>query len=172
MTQTSLSKFISNYEGETKLANLLERYLKDVFPDHSLEDTQSSFLINTHEESKVTAFLYDTLTDQFTIKSIEEKEDEVKVSIETVISTRTTGRLIEDITSSKDKETKKRQGMFVYDHGVPLNIELLFDPTVYLENHNLPPALMSHQNLVLNNGEDVKIDAEKIGSASIEWETI
>lgn len=170
MTQTSLSKFISNYEGETKLANLLERYLKEVFPDHSLENTQSSFLTNTHEESKVTAFLYDTLTDEFTIKDIKENENEVKVAIDTVISTRTTGRLIED-TSSSDKTTK-RQGMFVYDHGVPLSIELLFDPTVYLENHNLPPALISHQNVVLNNGEDVKVDAEKIGSASIEWETI
>lgn len=172
MPQTSLSKFISNNEGETKLANLLERYLKDFFPEQSLESTQSSFLINTQEESKVTAFLYDTLTDQFTIKNIEEKENEVKVAIDTVISTRTTGRLVEDIASTEDTETKKRQGMFVYDHGVPLSIELLFDPTVYLDNHNLPPALMSHQNLVLNNGEDVKIDAEKIGSASIEWETV
>lgn len=170
MSETALSKYISNYEGEVKTANLLERYLKEIFPDDSLKSEQTSIVVNTHKESTVDAFMYDTMTDQFTINEIEEKDNEVTVFITAVITARTTGKIIEELNSDDKKKKRKRQGHFVYDHNVPLSIELVFDPAVYLEHHNLPPALTSHRNIQLNHGEDIKIDEKKIRSTPIEWE--
>ncbi|WP_252311949.1 hypothetical protein [Sinobaca sp. H24] len=54
--------------------------------------------------------MYDTMTDQFAINNIEEKDNEVTVFITAAITARTTGKIIEELNTDDKKKKRKRQG--------------------------------------------------------------
>lgn len=170
MANTVFGNYLESNEGETELYNFLESHLSEVFPNQNLDNEQNCVLIDSHVDSEVEEFLYDTLVQRDSyIQNIQENGTEVRVSVSTEIIAQISGTIVDNSMASADEEHGMREGSFQHDQQIPLELDLIFNLQEDPMRNGFSSALIAHDNLILNDGNDVRVDVNNIEPTMIEW---